>query len=401
MRVTVAFGRKQTELEAPAEQIIAVHRHPAAPPLSDPSLAVRSALEQPIGFPPLCRALTPDDHVAIVVDEELASLPVLLPPLLEHLEAARVQLGAVTLVCAPPNSGQPWLEQLPDAFQDVKVEVHQPEDRKKLAYLATTRHGRRIYLNRTVVDADQTVLLTRRSYDCLLGYAGGAGALYPRLSDAATLTELHTHLSLHAPGGEPWKLQREAAEVAWLLGVPFLVQVIEGSDGAVLHVLGGPVESSAEGQRLLDDRWRVEVEEPADVVIASVSGDPAGHPFADFGRAWGAAARVVKPGGAIILLTDAAPPLGSAAALLRQRDDADAALKLLLEENPPDIEAGFEWASAAAKAKLYLLSRLATEVAEELLTTPLDNAGQGQKLLHGRCLFLPDAHRTMAVVRKQ
>src|SRR5262249_25476404 len=98
--------------------------------------------------------------------------------------------------------------------------------------------------------------------------------------------------------------------------------------------------------------------------------------------------------------TDAVPTLGPSAALLRQRDDPAQALKLLIQENPEDLEAGFLWASAAQTAKLYLYSRLAIDVAEELFTTPLENVAQARKLISGRCAFLPDAHRSLAVVRK-
>ncbi len=398
MRIAIDWGRNQWAVDIPTAHVIVPRRHPAAPPLADPAAAVRAALEQPFGFPPLRRALTPDDHVAVVVDESLVALPLLLPSILEHLQQAGVQMERVTLVCAPPSTGQSWLEALPDEFQDVHVEVHQPDDSKKLAYVATMRQERRLYLNRSVVDADQTVVVTRRCYDCLLGYGGAAGSLFPALSDAATRQELRGQLSLKAPGGEPWKYQREAAEAAWLLGVPFLVQVIEGSDGDIVHVVGGPTESSAEGERLLDERWRVQVHESADVVVASISGDPARHTFADFARAFAAASRVVEPGGAIVLLTDSDPALGPAAALMRQDEDPGRALTLLTDEPPGDFEAAFQWISAAQQAKLYLLSRLALDVAEELFTTPLSNVGQAQKLLRGRCLLLPDAHRTMAVV---
>jgi nickel-dependent lactate racemase len=303
-------------------------------------------------------------------------------------------------LCTPPSTGQAWLEALPDEFQDVRIEVHQPEERKKLAYLATTRLGRRIYLNRTAVDADQLVILTRRSYDSLLGYAGGAEALFPGLSDEATQRELRGKLSLAAPGGEPWPSQREAAEVAWLLGVPFLIQVIEGSDGAIVHVIAGPIESSAEGQRLLDARWRGETDRPADVVLAALGGDPERHTFADLARALWTAARVVKAGGKIIVLSDADPELGPSFDVLRSADGPHVALKRLMDERPADLEAGFLWASAAQHAQLYLLSRLDPDAAEELFTTPLEHAGQAQRLLQGRCLVLPDAHRMMVVVAK-
>ena len=42
-----------------------------------------------------------------------------------------------------------------------RFQVHDPADRKKLSYLATTRQGRRIYLNRSAVDADQLIVLSR------------------------------------------------------------------------------------------------------------------------------------------------------------------------------------------------------------------------------------------------
>jgi nickel-dependent lactate racemase len=399
MHIGIPWGSQQLDLDVPAESVIAVRRQAETAPVSDPAAAVREALERPSGFPALRRALTPDDHIAIFVDESLASVATLLPPVLEHLTSAHIDPRAITLVCVPPSSGQPWIDDLPDDFQDVSVEVHQPDERKKLAYLATTRRGRRIYLNRTAVDADQLVLLTRRSYDPFLGYGGAEGALFPGLSDQATQQEVHSKLSLEAPGAQPWLLKREAAEVAWLLGVPFLVQVIEGSEGAVLHVLGGAIESSPEGERLLDARWRVEVEEPADVVVATMAGAPERHTFLDHARALAAAVRVVKPGGSIVLLSDARPELGPSAALLRQHDNPRAALKALLKEAPADLEAGFLWASAAENAHLYLLSQLDVDVAEELFTTPLEHAGQVHKLLRQRCLILPDAHRCMAVLK--
>src|SRR5262249_33739262 len=166
---------------------------------------------------------TPDDHVVIVLDQHVSLLPELLTPVLEHVREAHVALDAITLVCPPTQVSQKWVERLPREFRDVRVEVHDPTDRRRLSYLATTRKGRRLYLNRTVVDADQLVLLTRRTYDPLLGYSGSEGALYPALSDVATQKEMGSLLSMEAPGEKPWPVRREAAEVAWLLAAPFVV----------------------------------------------------------------------------------------------------------------------------------------------------------------------------------
>jgi nickel-dependent lactate racemase len=400
MRVGLASDRQHWDLEIDESALVATHRAEVGPALADPAAAVRAALESPFDYPALRRALTPDDHIAVVIDEDVPHLPEMLVPILEHICQAGVAAAAITLVCRPPSTGQAWVEELPDEYQDVRVEVHQPGDRRQLAYLATTKRGRRVYLNRSVVDADQVVVLSRRRYDPLLGYAGAEGTLYPGLGDEATLDEVSEKLDAEAPGGTPWPLRAAAAEVAWLLGAPFLVQVIEGAGSDIAHVIGGALESSRRGQHLLDERWRIEVETAPDVVIATLSGAAERHTFEDFARAFLCGARVVRPGGSVVLLADAAPSAGPSFELFRRLEDPGAALKALESEPPADFVAGFMWISAALRAKLYLLSGLPGEVAEELFVTPLEQARQVEKLLgRGSCLYLPDAHKALAVLK--
>jgi len=387
-------------LDLPQAQLMPVHCQAPAPAVADIAAAVRNALENPIGFPPLRRALTPDDHVAIVIDQGLADLPRLLVPLLEHLADARIAPEGITLLCTEAGNKHELVERLGAAFRNVKVEDHDPRNRKRLSYLAATKQGRRVYLNRTAVDADQLVVLSRRCYDPLLGIGGAEGAIYPALGDAEAQKTNFAKLSMAAPGKTAWPAQLEAAEVAWLLGAPFFLQIIEGAGDEIAHVLGGLVETSAEGQRLLNARWRAAVDDLADVVIAQVSGDPARHTFADLARALACASRAVAPEGKIIVLSGGAPALGPGARLLRQSDTAAEALHLLNEQQPADLFAAFQWASAARRANLYLLSGISGGLVEELFAMPLEHVGQVERLLgDGRCLYLSDADKTMAVVK--
>jgi nickel-dependent lactate racemase len=345
----------------------------------------------------LRRALTPDDHVAIAVDEQLPDLPRFLTPLLEHLASARITPDAITLLCASSGSEHGWVQQLPPGFAQVKVENHDPHNRKRLSYLATTKLGRRIYLNRTLVDADQLVVLSRRYYDPLLGVGGAEGAIYPTLGDFEMQQSVGSKLSMAPPGSKPWPLQQEAAEVAWLLGAPFFVQVIQGGSDDVVHVLGGPVDSSAAGRRLLDATWHVEVDQVADLVIAQIGGDPSRHTFAALASALACASRVVTQQGRIIVISGGSPEIGPGGQLLRQADTPDDALTLLMEQQPADLQWAFQWASAAQRANLCLLSSLAPEIVEELFMTPLENMGQVERLIGTcRCLYLPDADKTLA-----
>jgi nickel-dependent lactate racemase len=402
MRIGIDYGHRHLEVEVREEDLVGVHQSAPAPSVEDISAAVRAALEAPLGFPALRRALTPDDHVAIVVDEHLPHLGQFITPVLEHITQAGVRPEAVTLLCAPPALSQSWIDELPDEYQDVRVEVHDPGERRKLSYLATTGRGRRIYLNRTAVDADQLVVVSRRGYDPVLGYSGSEGALYPALSDEATRQELAGQVSLAAPDERSWPVHKEAHEVAWLLGAPFMVQVIEGRGEQVASVLAGLADTSEEGQRRLNARWRVEVDRPADMVVAGVGADPGRQTFADLAQALAAAVRVVRAGGRIVLLSGACPALGPGALLLRQAEDPASALRLLDDKKPIDLAAAFQWAHAAQHANICVLSGLPAETVEELFAVPLDDPAQIQRLLdaEGSCVILPEANKILALVSR-
>ncbi len=400
MRIAMNYGRARLEFEVADAGRVVVRRPPE--PVADPETAVRAALQAPYDFPPLRRALTADDHVTVVVDERLPDLARLLTPLLEELAAAGVDPANVTLLCEPSASRQPWLQDLPDAFGEVRLEIHDPKDRKKLSYLASTRKGRRIYFNRAVVDADQLVVLAGCRYDPQIGRGGAVGALFPALSDEATRAELDGRLNLDGPDAAPeTAAQAEATEAAWLLGLPFFVQVVEAAGDGVAHVVGGTAAAATEARRLLDAAWRLEAAALADVVVASVSGDPARQTFADLAAAAASAARVVQPDGRIILLSQARPDLAAEAETPLRADDASEALSRLRRKTTLAQAPALRWAEAACRARVSLLSGLEDQTVEDLFATPLQNGGQAQRLLDagGTCLFLEDAHKVYDAFR--
>src|SRR5258708_23568092 len=142
MQVTIGYGQERHDYEVVEEKLIGEPRLPSAD-LTDLAAAVRAVLEEPFHFPALRRALTPDDHVAVVVDETLSHLPDALIPVLEHLAQAGVAPQNMTLVSPPtwpkkgavplrkgdsplfrPSSVQPWFHDPPDRFEEVEGEVH-------------------------------------------------------------------------------------------------------------------------------------------------------------------------------------------------------------------------------------------------------------------------------------
>jgi nickel-dependent lactate racemase len=378
---------------------VSTRRSASAPNVDDVGAAVRDALDRPHKFPPLRRALTPDDQIAVVVDERLPQLGAVVSEVLAYVVETGIDPAAITLVGAP-GSLQPWVDDLPDQFQNVRTEIHDPAERKAVAYLASTRKGRRVYLNRTVVDADQAIVVAGCRYDPAFGRVDGAGALFPALSDADSIKDANRFFSMAAPDAAQWPLREEAAEIAWLLGVPFLLHLIEGAGDGVSAVVGGTVEAASECQRLLDERWRVSVPRPAQTVIASLGGDPSRHDFEGLARAALGASRVVEPNGRIVLLSRAHPKLGESIELMSGTDNPAVASRRVQERLPADRTAALQWLEAARQAGLYLLSELPDDTVEEMFATPLQQARQVQRLLDvpGSCLFLDEADKMLAVV---
>jgi nickel-dependent lactate racemase len=393
--IELAVGTDVWPLAVDPAALVPVRRQPVpVGPPRPPRELVAAALEQPLGFEPLRRALTPDDRVAVAVDPTLPHLGELLAGLLDHLASAGVRPENVTLVTPPGEASADWLDDLPDEYGDVRTEAHDPADRKKLAYLASTKAGRRVYLNRTVVEADFVAVLSGRRFDPLFGYAGAEATLFPALSDEEARAALRGRFRLDPPAAPP--VRAEAGEVAWLLGTPFLVQVIEGANGTIQEVVAGLPGTTADGVRRQDARWRGVAAGPADTVIAAISGPADRVTFADVAAAAATAARVVEGDGRIVVLSPAVPTAGEGVAVLRRADDPAEAAAVLAKQAPDDA-AAFLWATAAGRGHLFLAGGESDEVAEELFATPIGSPAEVQRLAAAsrRLLVIPDAHRTL------
>ncbi len=398
MTLTIPFGQNQFPLAIPPERLVPVPV-PAAN-LADPLADLAAALEHPFHFPPLRQALTPEDQIAIVVDETLPEVGRLLGPILDHITATGVEGIAITLLCSEPNADHAWRQELPALYRRIAVQNHDPANAKGLCYLATTKEGQRLYLNRTLVEADQVVVLSGRRYDPVLGYAGAETLLYPAFAEAAAREQASSKLRALPPGDEPSPPVKAAREVAWLLGAPFYVQVIEGTGDGIAAFVTGTHEASDEGRGRQDGRWKLPLPRAADLVIATLPGDPARRSFADHATALSRAARAVGPRGAIVLLTESSLDAGDLGDFLRKCDDPEEALRKLGRHPSAERLPAWLWAGATSQARVFLHSPLEADEAERLFATPLDDLTQVQRLADraASVLILPDADRMLPVI---
>ena len=113
-RIEVPVGRETWTLDVRPEALLEPRRAEVEPPAAGPRELVRAALDAPRGLgSPLHRALTPDDHVAVVIDDRLPHLGELLAGVIEHVGRTGVAPAAVTLIAPPGAASESWLADRP------------------------------------------------------------------------------------------------------------------------------------------------------------------------------------------------------------------------------------------------------------------------------------------------
>lgn len=385
MSVTILdLGSQKVELKIPPGKLVQPPGGHVPTALGDLRLAVAASLEAPIEFPELRRALTPDDHLAIVLHEDIHGLAVVLQAVLEHVLSAGIQISQVAVVVPPRTLGMQvdWLEQLPEELRGFQLEEHVPAT-SKLAYLANTKDGRRIYLNRLIVDADQVIIIGKVRFDPIHGVASGLADVFPTFSDEPTVQELTRHLHHALPlQHHPFAIWKETEEVGWHLGMPFVVCLLEGVGNTVNRVLSGtagPVREQAE--TWLRSTHLLRLPYQVDLVVGTLSGTPSQQTFAQVCEAAYRASRMVHQGGKVAILSEAGAVLPAGSEIVSQGETAVEGLALLRKHPQFDSRPWWYLANGLLQAKLFLSCRMQQEVVESLFLVPFDQHNQVQNLI--------------------
>ncbi len=391
MRIAVAFGEESVEFEVPEDRLLGAWSGPVEMPADEIHAAVARALADPREFPPLGRAVVPGDHVVLAVEPRTPGLEAILRSLVAELAAAGVEPADI-LVLEPSTATPLPPESLPSGVRSAR---HDPDDRDRLAYLATSAGERRIYLNRELTDADVVVPVGRLGVDASLGHRGPWSVLFPGLADTEALR------AFRDGSMAPSAALAESAEVGWLLGSAFAVGVVEGTLGPVEIVAGSEAAVRSSGILAADAAWTCRVDERADLVVAGVGGPGRLATLEDLASSLATATSAVRRGGKVVALSRVGEPIGPALQRLTGADDSRAASASLRgAEGEPDYASARKIAEALAWADIYLFSDLDESVADDLAFIPLSRAEEARRLVASSpsTLFLSQADRTRVIV---
>ncbi len=257
----LAYGKSGLEIALPDAADITVIAPRFVPALPDPAGALRDALRQPIGAPPLHECITPSDRVGIVFSDITRPTPnhLLLPAILKEL--AHVPDEQITLFNATgthrPNTGAELRGMLGDAIVDrFAVVQNDAQDRASHVYVGTTARGNAIWLHRDFVACDVHILTGFIEPHFFAGFSGGGKATMPGLALLDTIMTNHSAANMDDPQvrwgithGNP--LWEEITEAAHMIERNFLVNVTLNSAKAITGVFAGDLdEAHAQGCRL-------------------------------------------------------------------------------------------------------------------------------------------------------
>jgi lactate racemase len=290
---------------------------------------LKQAIENPIDSPRLKDIVKPDEDICIIIPDVTRSWQkpsIYLPYIVRELEEAGVKDGNIHFLCALGTHRKQTDEEHKlllgeELFNRFKVVDHDCRDDDNLQYVGTTSFGTEVYINKFALNCKHIVLTGGIVFHDLAGFGGGRKGILPGISSYSTVMQNHA-LSLNPNGagsnskvrtalmeGNPFN--DDMTEAAEFVNPSFLFNVIVDSEGNFsAAVAGNYVTAHRKGCEILKSIDSSNIEEQADVVIASCGGYPKDIDFYQASKALSNAVEAVKEGGTIILLAECVENLG-------------------------------------------------------------------------------------------
>ena len=166
--------------------------------LRDVPQAIRQALANPIGSPPLGELAKPGGRVCIVFTDGTRASPdhLLVPPMLAELERAGIKDEDITLLCGtgmhrPSTQAEKIAKLGAEIVNRYQVADNEPQNPAALVDLGITRGGVPVQVHHLAVEADLLIATGIVEPHQYAGYSGGSKTLAVGAAGEALIA--HTH----------------------------------------------------------------------------------------------------------------------------------------------------------------------------------------------------------------
>jgi nickel-dependent lactate racemase len=324
MRVKLEYGRRGLEVEVPDRHVVRTLSYKDAPPVQNPDAAIRGALEQPIGAPPLAELARGRRDACVVICDITRPVPnqAILTPLLATLESSGIPRERITILVATglhrPNVGDELVEMVgAEIATNYRIENHHGKQLSEHTFLGNSPRGVPIWIDSRYVEADLKITIGLIEPHLMAGYSGGRKLICPGIAALETVKVWHGPEFLEHPNADCGILEGNPVheENTWIArhtGCDFIVNVVIDAQRRLLKVVAGDMEQAfLAGVEFVRGVVRDTVAAPVDVVITSSAGYPLDTTFYQAVKGLTGALPIVKQGGTIILAASLSEGIGS------------------------------------------------------------------------------------------
>jgi nickel-dependent lactate racemase len=284
----------------------------------------REGLRNSIDSPPLRELARGRRNATIVISDKTRPVPnkILLPPILEEIEDAGIDRGAITILVATgihrSNEGEELLDLVgADIARAYQIVNHFSKRDGDMTYGGNIMGDAPVFVNRRYVAADLKILTGFIEPHMWAGYSGGRKSILPGISSVKTLKVMHGPQMIAHPDVVYGKLEGNPFHEAGLkimtaVGADYIVNVTLNSEKELTGIYcGHPVKAHYAGVRDLEPYCTAFIDRPLDFVITTNAGSPLDVNLYQTSKAIAAVAPIVKPGGEIVVASRCNEGLGS------------------------------------------------------------------------------------------
>lgn len=384
---------------------------------------IKSALNNPIGTPPLKDIVRSGDKVCLVISDitrHYQRMDIFLPFIIEELNFAGVEdkdiviLGATGAHEKQTEAEHRILlgEALAKRFQVIDHDCH---DKKNLIYFGTTKYGTPIEINRLAAECEHLILTGAVTYHDMAGYGGGRKSLLPGIASYEAVFSNHMRVfgekegsSIHPACrlgnliGNP--MHEDMMEACNKIKPSFIFNVILDSKGNYYKAVAGDYKEAFEkGAQYCDEAGAVHIGKKADVVIASAGGYPKDINLYQASKVHSAGIEALREGGTLIIAAQCPDNMGaqeSVDIIMNYDNNADRE-RFMRKAFIPEAYSGYLICEISSKYNVIFVSDYEDEAVIEKsgmkLFRSLDEAIE-YVYSDNRCLFtyiMPNASATL------
>jgi len=311
------YGDTSVECTIPEGRVRAVIRATLPlQPLSPSELIAETLSRLAASF----NSFNPGERVVIVTSDitRYTGSELYLPPLVAELNRRGIADRQITILIALGiHRRQTEAEHRKIAgplYGRIRIVDHDCDDPGRLVSLGTTGNGIDVVINRLAVDADRLILTGAIGFHYFAGFSGGRKALLPGIGGRRSCLASHFAVLNPEPGrgrhpkatigvldGNP--VSEALADACAMVNPDLILNTVLAPDKRIIALFAGPWdEAHREGCRFYAKHFTSQVQEQADLVVASCGGDPKDINLIQAHKAMEYASRALKEGGVMVLL---------------------------------------------------------------------------------------------------